>query len=131
MSQIKVDLITNKEGTGSPVFPFGFFGSSVVVVENLETRTAVNGDTVILRFGAGTQTLPASPQLGAIVVFIDGFETGSIEDDPVIIERNGELINGSATNFTFNAEHNLAKFIFLGGSRGWQVFFNSFWSVSE
>ena len=64
-----------------------------------------------------TVTLPASPNAGARVRIFDAglnYETNNL-----IVDRNGSLINGQASNLTLIHDGDDREFIYTGATRGW------------
>lgn len=64
-----------------------------------------------------TVTLPAAPQIGNTIRIID--QTGFSVAKPLIIQRNGYLINGAALDLTITTAGRAFALIYTGATRGW------------
>jgi hypothetical protein len=64
-----------------------------------------------------TATLPASPTLGAEITFID--YAGTFDTNNLTVARNGNPIQGSATNLTVSTERSGFTLVFVDGTQGW------------
>lgn len=85
------------------------------------TYTAVTNDHIFVDTSSGTVTvsLPAVPSIGDNVTFID--YAGTCGTNPLIFNRNGNLIMGLAENLVvdvFNASNTL---IYSGATYGWKI----------
>jgi hypothetical protein len=83
--------------------------------------TAVNGvgyfcDTSSAAF---TVTLPASPSVGDIVAIKDWSSTAATNN--ITIGRNGQKIEGNATDGKIDVHGDAQTLVFSGSSRGWMV----------
>jgi hypothetical protein len=65
-----------------------------------------------------TITLPASPVIGDFVSFIDASIQG-LDFNPVTIDRNGQKINGAASNVVVSTEAAAFTLVYTGTNRGW------------
>jgi hypothetical protein len=79
--------------------------------------TAGEGYFVNTNAGAITATLPASPTLGDEIVFID--YRGSFDTNNLTVARNGNPIQGSATDLTVSTERAGFTLVFVDGIQGW------------
>ena len=84
--------------------------------------TAVNGDKLLIdttvTLGSSLLiTLPGSPQTGDTVRIIDQKGLSAIK--PLIIQRNGSLINGTVNDLTFTNSGAAFTLVYTGSTRGW------------
>jgi len=63
--------------------------------------------------------LPATPALGAEIEILDASNNASVND--VIINRNGEKINGVADNASLDINGFSVSFIYTGSTYGWKM----------
>ena len=67
-----------------------------------------------------TLTLPASPNLGAEITFLDVAKT--FDSNALVVARNGKNIQGDASNLTVSTESAAFTLIFSGDTYGWRIF---------
>lgn len=84
--------------------------------------TAVDGDKLLIDNSAPLisniiVTLPASPATGDTVRFID--QKGFTALKPLIVQRNGNLINGAASDLTITTAGKAFTLVYTGVIRGW------------
>lgn len=95
--------------------------SSMGVLVKTTTYTAVAGDTIFANSTGGvfTITLPVTPTAGQRLIILD--YAGTWATNNVTVSRNGQNINGLATDFTLNVNNAWAEFIFVDATQGWRV----------
>ncbi len=64
-------------------------------------------------------TLPASPAAGDVIALADA--RGTWGTNPVVVERNGQKIEGVETDFTNNAAGAFFSLLFIDSNIGWRV----------
>ena len=64
-----------------------------------------------------TVTFPAAPDLGDEIRIIDG--TGSAATNNIIINRNGNKIQGATDNFTIDVNRAAVGFVYYNAAQGW------------
>jgi len=79
--------------------------------------TAGEGYFVNTTSAAITATLPASPTLGDEVVFVD--YAGTFDTNNLTVARNGNPIQGSATDLTVSTERAGFTLVFVDSTQGW------------
>ena len=84
--------------------------------------TAMSGDQLMIDNSSVSitsivVTLPATPQVSDTIRFID--QKGLTVAKPLIIQRNGNLINGSASNLTIDRTGAAFTLVYTGATRGW------------
>ncbi len=85
--------------------------------------TAVNGDQVLVDTSGGgigapvTITLPASPAVGNEVHFVDS--GNNLASNNLTIGRNGQPINGTATNLVVSTNGAAFTLVYVNATRGW------------
>ena len=67
-----------------------------------------------------TATLPASPEIGDTIRFLDVAKT--FDTNAFTVARNGKLIQGDAENLTVTTESAAFELIFSGDTFGWRIF---------
>jgi len=106
----------------------GYNGSAWVPVGGLQqvdvstTYTASSFQLLWCNTNGGgfTVTLPASPNKGDIIRFIDVANT--FDTNTLTIARNGKLIGGLAENMTVTTEGAAFDLIFYDNTYGWRIF---------
>lgn len=85
------------------------------------TYTAFNFDDIFANTtgGAFTITLPANPYSNWRVIISD--YNGNWATANVTVARNGQNINGSASDFTLNVNNAWAEFVFVDSTQGWRT----------
>ena len=81
------------------------------------TAAASNGYPVNTTGGAVIVTLPAAPSLGDEVALID--YAGTSATNNITINRNGNPIQGAASNMTVSTNRAAFTLIFIDGTKGW------------
>ncbi len=83
---------------------------------------AVAGVKYFVNSGGGqiTATLPASPDLGAEITFMDVAKT--FDSNNLIVSRNGRPIQGDNANLTVSTEGAAFTLIYSGSTYGWRIF---------
>ena len=81
------------------------------------TAVSGNGYFVNTTSGAITVTLPATPSAGDIVAINDYARTFATNN--LTINRNGSLIQGTASNATLSTDGQSTTFIYVDGTKGW------------
>jgi hypothetical protein len=86
-----------------------------------EAYTAVAGNVVFVNTASGayTITLPASPTLGDKVRIIDLANNAATNN--ITAGRNGNNIDGSASNFTIDINNAGVEFIYTNATYGWRT----------
>jgi hypothetical protein len=101
-------------------------GSTVIIPAGTSWQTEVssnfstakgNGYFVNTTSIAITATLPASPTLGDEITFRDGY--GTFNTNNLTIARNGNNIEGSATNLTIATQNAAFTLVYFNATRGW------------
>jgi len=83
--------------------------------------TAVSGNGYFVNTTSGqiTVTLPASPSAGDAVGVADYANTA--DTNKIILDRNGNNIQGSASNFDMNTEGRSVLLVYVDATQGWKV----------
>ena len=87
------------------------------------TYTTVNGDQILVdTSGSGIGTaitinLPASPAVGNEVTFIDS--GNNLASNNLTVGRNGQPINGTASNLVISTNAAAFTLVYANASRGW------------
>lgn len=86
-----------------------------------EAYTALVGNVVFVNSASGayTITLPASPTLGDKVRIIDLANNAATNN--ITVGRNGNNIDGSASNFTIDINNAGVEFIYTNATYGWRT----------
>ena len=81
--------------------------------------TAVNGEGYFVNTtgGAVIMTLPSSPSVGDIVAVKDYANT--FDTNNLTINRNGQPINGAASNLVLNTNGQALTLVYVDATRGW------------
>jgi len=100
--------------------PTTFFESNVWITKS-SAYTANPGDKIIADTsgGAFSITLPASPNIGDSIEFIDA--NGTHDTNNLTILKNGENIMGIADDLTCNKENERWSLTYIDSSNGWKV----------
>ena len=91
---------------------------SVIVADGSTNTTAVAGRGYFIDTSAGAHTinLPASPKIGDVI------ELSCITSgNSITVGRNGNNINGSTNNITFDTDGDSYKLVYVNVSEGWKV----------
>jgi len=112
------DTFLKTDGSGNLSFSEVFGGTNWQTVKT-GAFTAVAGegyfvDTTSAAFAA---TLPASPTLGDEVVIVD--YAGTFDTNNLTIGRNGQNIQGSASDLTVSTERAGLTLVYSGATYGW------------
>jgi hypothetical protein len=109
-------LTTNGSGTLSFATVSGGAAWQAVKTGNFNV-TAKEGYFVNTTSGAITATLPASPTIGDFVSFID--YAGTFDTNNFTVARNGNSIQGSATDLTVATERAGFTLVYVDATQGW------------
>ena len=84
--------------------------------------SATAGVTYFVNTGGGqvTATLPASPDLGAEITFMDVAKT--FDSNNLVVSRNGRPIQGDNANLTVSTESAAFTLVYSGSTYGWRIF---------
>ena len=84
--------------------------------------SAVTGTKYFVNTGGGqvTMTLPASPNLGDEITFMDVAKT--FDSNALVCGRNGKNIQGDSSDLTVQTEGAAFTLIFSGDTYGWRIF---------
>lgn len=95
---------------------------SPVKVVKTTTYTASVGDHILADTTSApfTITLPLNPSVGQEVNLYDFAQTWGTNN--LTLDRNGQSIDGAASNLVLNLSGSKAKIVFAGGSQGWRYF---------
>jgi hypothetical protein len=110
----------NLKGFGDRVFKLETY-RSVDSADTLANRTGVGIDKVLFSTagGPGTYVLPLNPQTGQWVEIWD--TDANWGTNTLTIDRNGELIEGAAADFTVSTDDVRLKIVYAGPARGWLI----------
>lgn len=97
-------------GTASPV---------TRIISTTYTAEASDRLLVDTTGGAFTITLPSTPLEGDQIQFID--VEGNFETANLTVARNGNLINGDASNLTADVNGALITLLYTGVTYGWVI----------
>jgi len=88
---------------------------------NTTSYTAVDQDQILISTTSNTVavTLPATPGTGEEVTIMDVSATGGFASNNVTVARNGQPIQGAATDFTMNVNNQCITFIYTDATKGW------------
>lgn len=92
-----------------------------VVSQKTTNYTAVHLDKILADTSGGsfTVTLPATPAVGDAVMIMDG--ANSFGTNSLTVGRNGENIQGIASDYTINTNNAWLEFVYCGATFGWTV----------
>jgi hypothetical protein len=147
MSELKVNKISPRSGTDVTLGDSGdtFTVPAGASIVNNGTATgfgatgAVNWDTtaktanfnavskvgyfVDTTSGEITVTLPATPSAGDIVGLVD--YAGTFDTNALVIDPNGEDIEGGASNLQLTGEREGVVLIYVDSTQGWITYFRN------
>jgi hypothetical protein len=109
-------LITDGSGNLSFATVSGGAAWQAVVTSNLSV-VAKAGYFVNTSSAAITATLPASPTLGDFISFVD--YNGTFDTNNLTVARNGNPIQGSATDLTVATERAGFTLVYVDATQGW------------
>jgi hypothetical protein len=113
------DGIIYYKNSGGTVLPLAF--GSGLSWQPLQTAnfTASSGRAYPIDTTAGaiTVTLPATPTLGNVVVFLD--DTGEFATNNLVINPNGSIILGSSLPRTLKTAREAMAFVYVDSTQGW------------
>jgi len=115
-----VDQVLTSDGSGNLSFAdAGGGGTSWQAVITADPANAVagNGYFCDTSGGAFTVTLPGSPTLGDEVTIVD--YAGTFDTNNLTIGRNGNPIQGAASDLTVSVERAGLTLAFVDGTQGW------------
>jgi hypothetical protein len=108
---------------GSPAATEAFVNNQLGLSWQVKTAnyTLASGDNIFADSTAGsfTLTLPSSPAANTRVRIHD--VAGKWNSFPVILARNGQLIQGVAENLNLNVQYGTVELFYAGASYGWRV----------
>ena len=112
------DQILTTDGAGNLSFVDNSGGTSWQSVKTT-TFTAVAGEGYFVNTNGGTftVTLPGSPTLGDEVTIVD--YAGTFDTNNLTIGRNGNPIQGAASDLTVSVERAGLTLAFVDGTQGW------------
>ena len=112
------DQILTTDGSGNLSFVDNSGGTSWQSVKTT-TFTAVAGEGYFVNTNGGTftVTLPGSPTLGDEVTIVD--YAGTFDTNNLTIGRNGNPIQGAASDLTVSVERAGLTLAFVDGTQGW------------
>ena len=110
-------LQTNGSGTLSFATVSGGAAWQAVTSSTTFTATAKYGYFVNTSGNAITCTLPASPTLGDFISFID--YNGTFQTNNFTVSRNGNPIQGSATDLTVATQRAGFTLVYVDSTQGW------------
>ena len=89
------------------------------ITDTSSPYTAVNHDQIMANTSANpiTITLPISPATGEEVTIIDA--RGTFGSNNLTVARNGENINGAASNLVLNTNGQAVTLVYIDSTRGW------------
>ena len=113
------DQILTTDGSGNLSFVDNSGGTSWQSVITADPANAVagNGYFCDTSGGAFTVTLPTSPALGDEISFVD--YAGTFDTNNLTIGRNGNPIQGAASDLTVSVERAGLTLVFVDGTQGW------------
>jgi hypothetical protein len=105
-------------GTVGTLFLADIF--TYVTVTGAHTATAGELLWINTTSAAITVTLPANPQQGDTIRFVDVAKT--FDTNNLTVARNGKLIQGDAENLTVATESAAFDLVFYNNTYGWRIF---------
>jgi hypothetical protein len=112
------DQVLTTNGSGALVFATVSGGAAwQAVVTSSLTVSAKEGYFVDTSGGVITATLPAAPVLGDFISFID--YNGTFDTNNLTVARNGNPIQGSATDLTVATERAGFTLVYVDATQGW------------
>jgi hypothetical protein len=111
--------VLQTDGSGNLSFATVAGGAAWQAVTSSATFTAVSkqGYFINTTSNAITATLPASPTLGDFISFID--YAGTFDTNNFTVARNGNPIQGSATDLTVATERAGFTLVYVDATQGW------------
>ena len=113
------DQILTTDGSGNLSFVDNTGGTDWQTVITADPANAVAGAGYFCDTsgGAFTVTLPTSPALGDEISFVD--YAGTFDTNNLTIGRNGNPIQGAASDLTVSVERAGLTLVFVDGTQGW------------
>jgi hypothetical protein len=111
--------VLQTDGSGNLSFATVSGGAAWQAVTSSATFTAVSkqGYFINTTSNAITATLPASPTLGDFISFVD--YSGTFDTNNLTVARNGNPIQGSATDLTVATERAGFTLVYVDATQGW------------
>ena len=112
------DQVLKTDGAGNLSFGEVTGGESWQAVKTGNfNAVASEGYFINTTSAAITATLPASPSLGDFITFID--YAGTFDTNNLTIARNGNPIQGAASDLTVSVERAAFTLVYVDGTQGW------------